>query len=69
MLNKLSEVYDAIQLVNSGISERLGAVQVRDASRNAVSHLHIFAELLTFSIDENILKEVLDDLRAESGLG
>lgn len=64
-LRKLSKIYAQIQLVNNGISKRLETVKVRDASRNAVSHLHIFAELLAFSIDENMLKEVLDDLRNE----
>ncbi len=64
-MSKLSQSYEGIQQVNEGISGRLGFVKVRDASRNAVSRLHAFSELLSFSIDENLVKEILDDFRHE----
>lgn len=64
-MSKLSQAYEAIGLVNEGISKRLSQVMVQDASRNAVSRLHVFAELLSFSIDENMIHEILDDFRCE----
>lgn len=64
-MSKLSQAYEAIGLVNEGISKRLSHVMVQDASRNAVSRLHVFAELLSFSIDENMIHEILDDFRSE----
>ena len=45
------------------ITRRLGQLMVQDASRNAVFRLHVFAELLSFSIDENMIHEILEDFR------
>ena len=64
-MSKLSQAYEGIQQVNEGITKRLSHVKVRDASRNAVSRLHLFAELLSFSIDENVIHEILEDFRSE----
>ncbi len=64
-MSKLSQAYEGIQQVNEGITKRLSHVKVRDASRNAVSRLHVFAELLSFSIDENVIHEILEDFRSE----
>ena len=47
------------------ITKRLGQLMVQDASRNAVSRLHVFAELPSFSIDENMIHEILEDFRNE----
>ena len=47
------------------ITKRLGQLMVQDAIRNAVSRLHVFAELLSFSIDENMIHEILEDFRDE----
>ena len=61
-LEALSDLYDALQQVNEGLSDRISKLEVRDASHNAVVHLHSFAELMRFSLDEEALHEVLDDL-------
>ena len=57
-MKNLVKIYDEIRIVNKCFSERLGDINIEDASVNAVVLLDAFADFITFSITENMLDEI-----------
>jgi hypothetical protein len=53
-LEGLKKIYSNIQLINVAIAERLRAITPKDAAVNALVILDIFAQSVTFSIDESL---------------
>jgi hypothetical protein len=56
-LTKLLEYYEAINVVNKGMSERLAEASERDATVNAIIILHSFGDGISYFIQEG-LKEL-----------
>ena len=57
-LHDLVEMYQDIKIVNRYFSQRLSQIHLEDASLNALAILDWFAEMLTFSIHQNDLREI-----------
>lgn len=51
-LNKLTDDYEDIQMVNSGMAQRMRSVVDKDANLNALVVLDVFAKELPFSIEK-----------------
>ncbi len=62
-LEGLAATYSQLEKLNHGLGARICSQQGKDASRNAVVHLGVFAGLINFSIGEDTLREVLESLR------
>lgn len=58
MFKNLTAMYQAIHVVNEHFSRRLSEISTGDASLNALVMLDLFAQTITFSIDENALDEL-----------
>jgi len=57
-MQHLVKIYNDIKVVNQAFFGRLNALQLQDASLNALAILHNFANYVTFSIDENMLHKI-----------
>ena len=57
-LKKLVNIYSDIETVNKHFRERLSAINVNDATVNALVNLNCFADFTAFSIEENRLGEI-----------
>ncbi|MEK7210430.1 MAG: hypothetical protein AAB070_03335 [Candidatus Binatota bacterium] len=57
-LKKLVNIYSDIETVNKHFRERLSAINVNDATVNALVNLNCFADFAAFSIEENRLGEI-----------
>ena len=57
-LKKLVNIYADIATVNKHFRERLSAINVNDATVNALVNLNCFADFTAFSIEENRLEEI-----------
>jgi len=57
-LKNLVTMYDKISLVNKYFCKRLKAATQEDASINGLIILDIFASVIRFSIDKNLLSEL-----------
>ena len=55
---RLVKIYEDIQTVNQHFSKRLLDITTGDANLNALTILNIFADTISFSIDENLLGEI-----------
>lgn len=55
---KLVDIYADIATVNRHFRERLSAINVNDATVNALVNLNCFADFTAFSIEENRLEEI-----------
>ncbi len=53
-LNKLLEIYKAINIVNKGMSDRLAKASERDANVNAVVILHSFGDGISYFIRDGL---------------
>lgn len=53
-LNKLTDDYEDIQMVNSGMAQRMRSVVDKDANLNALVVLDVFAKELPFSIEKSL---------------
>lgn len=54
-LKDLSKIYEDIQVVNKHFCKRLTELKVQDASLNAIVILNLFADTVSFSIDEHAM--------------
>jgi hypothetical protein len=57
-LEDLVKIYNDIKIVNQSFFERLSALQIQDASLNALAILHNFANYVTFAIDDDMLQRI-----------
>jgi len=57
-LENLVKIYNDIKIVNQSFFERLSALQIQDASLNALAILQNFANYVTFSIDDDMLRKI-----------
>lgn len=57
-LKKLVNIYSDIAIVNKHFRERLSAINVNDATVNALVNLNCFADFTAFAIEENRLEDI-----------
>jgi heterodisulfide reductase subunit C len=57
-LKRLVEIYQDVENVNKHFRERLSAINVNDATVNALVNLNCFADFTAFAIEENRLDEI-----------
>jgi len=57
-LKKLVNIYQEVESVNKHFRERLSAINVNDATVNALVNLNCFADFTAFAIEENRLDEI-----------
>lgn len=57
-LTGLSEIYTNINILNRDFSHRLANESDKEASRNAITSLDCFAQMIEFSITEEMLEEL-----------
>lgn len=57
-LKKLVNIYQDVESVNKHFRERLSAINVNDATVNALVNLNCFADFTAFAIEENRLDEI-----------
>lgn len=57
-LKKLVNIYSDIGTVNKHFRERLSAINVNDATVNALVNLNCFADFTAFAIEENRLEDI-----------
>jgi len=57
-LKRLVDIYQEIENVNKHFRERLSAINVNDATVNALVNLNCFADFTAFAIEENRLDEI-----------
>lgn len=57
-LEDLLTIYNDVKIVNQSFFERLSALQIQDASLNALAILQNFANYVTFSIDDDMLRKI-----------
>lgn len=57
-LKKLVNIYQDVESVNKHFRERLSAINVNDATVNALVNLNCFADFTAFAIEEDRLKEL-----------
>ncbi|MEW6087433.1 MAG: hypothetical protein AB1498_03950 [bacterium] len=55
---ELIKIYDNIQIVNQSFCKRLLAANIDDASLNAVVKLNVFADMVSFAVNQNMLDEI-----------
>ena len=57
-MRQLAELYEDIRIVNKHFCKRISSIGAEDASINALVHLGVFADFVTFSLDGDILDEI-----------
>ena len=57
-LRQLTKLYDDIRIVNKHFCKRISGIGAEDASINALVHLDVFADFVTFSLDGDILNQL-----------
>ncbi len=57
-LKKLVDIYQDVESVNKHFRERLSAINVNDATVNALANLNCFADFTAFAIEEDRLEEI-----------
>jgi len=57
-LVNLVKIYENVRLVNESFCNRLSNIHMEDASINALVRLDCFADIVSFSINENLLNEI-----------
>ncbi|HDZ62476.1 MAG TPA: hypothetical protein ENH40_04960 [Nitrospirae bacterium] len=57
-LKELIKTYDDIHVINMNFFKRISNIKIEDASLNAIAILDTFANLVPFSIDEEMLGEI-----------
>lgn len=57
-LKSLVRIYEAVEQVNKDFRERLSAIEVNDATVNALVNLNCFADFTAFAIEKNRLDEI-----------
>ena len=53
---ELVQIYENIGVVNKSMSQRLRNASKEDASVNALVHLHAFAQMLPYSIEDALIE-------------